>query len=66
MGFDGMLVDLGKLLGAFAIVLITGVSGVDGVIMGNVQPTDYVLLGVMVIAMLYAFYMIQHMQSTSY
>jgi len=66
MGFTGMLVDIAKTLGAFAVVLIAGVNGIDGVIMGDIQLTDYVLLGIMLIAMLYLFYMIQSMQNTSY
>ena len=61
-----MLVDIGKSLSAFAVVLLTGVNGIDGVVMGSIQPTDYALLGVMLIAMLYMFYMIQHMRNTSY
>ena len=61
-----MLADIAKALGAFAVVLIAGINGVDGVIMGDIELFDYVLLGVMLIAMLYLFYMIQTMQNTSY
>jgi len=61
-----MVADIAKTLGAFAIVLITGVNSVDGVIMGDIQTLDYILLGIMLIAMLFLFYMIQSMQNTSY
>jgi hypothetical protein len=66
MGFMGMLADIAKTLGAFAIMLVSGVYGIDGVIMGNIAPLDYVLLGVFVISMLFVFYMIQSMKSTTY
>jgi len=61
-----MLVDIAKSLGAFAVVLFTGVNGLDGMFTGSLQFTNYALLGVMLIAMLYLFYMLQQMQSTSY
>jgi len=34
--------------------------------MGDIQTLDYILLGIMLIAMLFLFYMIQSMQNTSY
>jgi len=66
MGFSEMLIDIAKSLGALAVVLLAGVNGIDGVVMGNIRPTDYVLLGVMLIAMLYLFYVLQQMRETSY
>lgn len=66
MAFTDMLADIAKALGAFAVVLATGINGVDGVIMGNIRLTDYILLGIMVIAMLYLFYTLQQMQTNSY
>ena len=66
MSFTEMLVDIAKALGALAVVLLTGVNGVDGVIMGNASLVDYVLLGVMVIVMLYLFYTLQQIKTSSY
>lgn len=65
MAFTDMLADIAKALGAFAVVLIAGINGVDGVIMGNIRFTDYILLGIMLIAMLYLFYTLQQMQTNS-
>jgi hypothetical protein len=66
MGFIDMLADIAKALGAFAIMLFSGVQGIDGFIMGDIANTDYVLMGVFVISMLFLFYMIQRMQATTY
>jgi len=66
MGFTGMLFDIGKTLGALAVMLYAGVQGIDGFIMGNVGATDYVFMGIFVISMLFVFYMIQSMQNTTY
>jgi hypothetical protein len=66
MGFTDMLADIAKAIGAVVVLLISGRYAVEGVIMGDIAATDYVLLGVFVISMLYLFYMIQTMQSTTY
>ena len=61
-----MLADIAKTLGAFAVSMITGVNGLDGFFMGEMGVTNYVLLGISLLAMLFTFYMIQSMQSTTY
>lgn len=66
MGFTGFLVDIAKAVGALGVVLFTGVNGIDGVIMGNIEFTDYILLAVMVISMLYLFYTLTQLRTTSY
>ena len=66
MGFTDMLVDIAKALGSLAVMLFSGVQGVEGFIMGDISPIDYLLMGVFVLSMLYLFYVIQSARATTY
>jgi len=66
MGFMDMLADIAKTLGAFAVLMIAGIYGLDGFFVGEMGVLNYLLLGIGLVAMLFVFYMIQSMQSTTY
>ena len=61
-----MLADIGKAIVAIAVLLFSGVRGVDGFIMGDIAVTDYAFMAVFVISMLYLFYVIQSARATTY
>ena len=61
-----MLFDIAKTLGALVLLLVTGVMGLDGMFTGDLGITNYILLGISLLAMLFMFFMIQRMQATTY
>ena len=66
MSFTEMLIDIGKIISSFAIAILSGRYGLEGVIMGNIQTLDYILLTVMLFTMLYSFYMVNQLKQNSY
>lgn len=66
MGFTDMLADIAKALAAIAVLLYSGIQGVDGFIMGDIATMDYIFMGIFILSILYLFYITQSARAATY